>query len=248
MSFDASNFLKVARPAIPKLPRSRLLSVSAAMNALFELSDGRAQLVEIYDALNQFYDGDWMLYDGGFSGIPEPIDGNPHIKNDGYNSRVDTICELFNLRAWEDQDVEINLTGYKTSFDNLLIENDVAFVLARKIWGFFFPKLELSELKFEETLKGISGLTRTAPTSILKPTSDGGAEVDPSDLPPELDAAMLAFRAVSKGFGDANATFRNRLIEYLHTTYPTFKTEQVQRIATVANADPTPGRKKRDAE
>lgn len=73
-------------------------------------------------------------------------------------------------------------------------------------------------------------------------------DIDPSDLPPELDAAMLAFRAVSNGFGDANATFRNRLIEYLQTTYPTFKTEQVQRIATVANADPTPGRKKRDAE
>jgi len=73
-------------------------------------------------------------------------------------------------------------------------------------------------------------------------------DMDPSDLPPELDAAMLAFRAVSNGFGDAKATFRNRLIDYIQTTYPTFKAEQVQRIATVANADPTPGRKRRDQE
>ena len=69
-------------------------------------------------------------------------------------------------------------------------------------------------------------------------------EIDPSDSPPELDAANMAFRAVSNGYGNQSATVRNRLIEYLEKHYPSFKGEQVQRIATVANPDKSTGRKK----
>ena len=73
------------------------------------------------------------------------------------------------------------------------------------------------------------------------------SEIDPSDLPPELDAANMAFRAVMRGYGQS-ASKRNCLIEYLQAHYSHFKTEQVQRIATVANPDKTTGRKKRDKE
>ena len=38
---------------------------------------------------------------------------------------------------------------------------------------------------------------------------------------------------------------RNRLIDFLRKNYPDFNSEQVQRIATVANPDKTTGRKKR---
>lgn len=69
-------------------------------------------------------------------------------------------------------------------------------------------------------------------------------EIDPSDLPPELDAANMAHRAITKGYGDQSDTARNRLIAYLQSTYPDFNSEQVQRIATVANPDKTRGRKK----
>lgn len=68
-------------------------------------------------------------------------------------------------------------------------------------------------------------------------------EIDPSDLPLELDAANMALRAVTNGYGDPSATKRNRLVEYLRQHYPDFKLEQVQRIATVANPDKSTGRK-----
>ena len=74
--------------------------------------------------------------------------------------------------------------------------------------------------------------------------SEPDSDIDPTELPPELDAANVAFRAITKGYGDPKATARNRLIDYLETAFPSFKPEQVQRIATVANPDKTTGRKK----
>lgn len=72
------------------------------------------------------------------------------------------------------------------------------------------------------------------------------SEIDPIDLPLELDAANMAHRAITNGYGDQSDTARNRLITYLQSTHPYFKKEQVQRIATVANPDKTPGRKKNE--
>jgi hypothetical protein len=73
-------------------------------------------------------------------------------------------------------------------------------------------------------------------------------EIDPADLPIELDAANLAFRAVMNGYGDPSKTPRNRLIDYIEENFPDFKSEQVQRIATVANPDKTTGRKRSSKE
>jgi hypothetical protein len=73
-------------------------------------------------------------------------------------------------------------------------------------------------------------------------------EIDPFDFPEELNAANLAFRAVTTGYGDPNATKKNRLIEYLQKTFTDLKPEAVQRIATVANPDKSAGRKKRDKQ
>ncbi len=73
-------------------------------------------------------------------------------------------------------------------------------------------------------------------------------EIDPSDLPLELDAANMAFRAITKGYGDKNSTPRNRLIDFLKNNYPDFKPEQVKRIATVANPDKTTGCKRSGKE
>ena len=74
------------------------------------------------------------------------------------------------------------------------------------------------------------------------------SKFDPCDLPQELDAANVAFRAVTKGYGDQAATPRNRLVDYLEKHYRDFKPEQVQRIATVANPDKTTGRKRSGKE
>jgi hypothetical protein len=73
-------------------------------------------------------------------------------------------------------------------------------------------------------------------------------DIDPSDLPVELDAANLAFRALTNGYGEQSATPRNRLIDYLKNHFKDFKEEQIQRIATVANPDKSAGRKKSTKE
>jgi hypothetical protein len=69
------------------------------------------------------------------------------------------------------------------------------------------------------------------------------AEIDPSAYPPELDIANIAFRAVTNGYGDKAATFRNRLVQYLKENHLGLKNEAVERIATIANPDKDPGRK-----
>lgn len=66
-------------------------------------------------------------------------------------------------------------------------------------------------------------------------------EIDPTDLPTELDAANLAFRAVVNGYGDQSRKPRIRLVDYLKKHYPKFGVEAVDRIATVANPVKTPG-------
>lgn len=69
-------------------------------------------------------------------------------------------------------------------------------------------------------------------------------ELDPSDLPEELDAANMAFRAVSNTKDKPTETFRKRIIAYLKENYPNLTDEAIKRISTLANSDKSPGRKK----
>ena len=66
-------------------------------------------------------------------------------------------------------------------------------------------------------------------------------DIDPSDLPAELDAANMAHRAVANGYGDQSKKPRIRLVDYLKKHHPELSREAVQRIATVANPVKTPG-------
>lgn len=70
--------------------------------------------------------------------------------------------------------------------------------------------------------------------------------IDPSDLPAELDAANMALRAVTNGYGDQSKKPRIRLVNYLKNHHPELGHEAVERIATVANPVKTPGGMKRD--
>lgn len=84
-------------------------------------------------------------------------------------------------------------------------------------------------------------------TDAINVDSEDGSDandVDPQDFPVELDIANVAFRAVTNGFGDQTATFKNRLICYLETRHSKLSAEAIQRIATVANPVKQPGRKK----
>lgn len=104
----------------------------------------------------------------------------------------------------------------------------------------------LLEKLHKEYLERING--NTVSTAPLEKEVTPEADIDPSDLPHELSAANIAFRAVTNGHGDPTATFKNRLIHYLENNFPGLNNEAVQRIATVANPDKAPGRKKRSAE
>ena len=88
----------------------------------------------------------------------------------------------------------------------------------------------------------LSTAERTTSADRLEP------DIDPLDLPIELDAANMALRAVSNGYGDQSATQRNRLVDYLKKHHSAFKPGQVQRIATIANPDKSTGRKKSGKE
>jgi L-rhamnose mutarotase len=69
-------------------------------------------------------------------------------------------------------------------------------------------------------------------------------QLDPLDLPEELDAANMAHRQVLKGYGNPAISFRKRILAYLRQNYPHMKPDAIERIATVANTDKSPGRKK----
>lgn len=98
----------------------------------------------------------------------------------------------------------------------------------------------------------LSQVGLTSAYAFVREASDKlqGAEsaIDPADLPVELQAANIAFRAVFNGYGDASATFKNRLVAYLESHFVDLGAEAVKRIATVANPDKEPGRKRRSAE
>jgi len=102
-------------------------------------------------------------------------------------------------------------------------------------------RLELADMVVKmEDVNAIEAHPSTTPPPAVAPTTP---DIDPADLPKELDMANMAFRAVSNGHGNPADTFRNRLITYLKETYPTMTNEEITRIATVANPDKTRGRK-----
>jgi hypothetical protein len=73
-------------------------------------------------------------------------------------------------------------------------------------------------------------------------------DIDPADLPEELQIANIAFRAVLNGYGAPGERFKKRLRAYLEEHYSMLSGEAMERIATVANPDKTPGRVKAELE
>ena len=226
--------------------RARLIPLTLLVQTVSDLSRNIATVPEVFEILPNYYDArTMMIYDGRGVGLADPLDGNSFSEKGGISKREDIVRQLFNSRCWERVDAEICTAGDRLSPHELSITIDVATVLARRLWTYFLPNKELDERLLQFKLTDPSGPTRIDKKIALALDDVAVVETNPNDLPAELDAAMLGFRAVSNGFGDATATFRNRLIDYLHTTYPGFKSEQVQRIATIANPDRTPGRKRR---
>lgn len=92
------------------------------------------------------------------------------------------------------------------------------------------------------TEKPLSTAERNTPAASLEP------DIDPLDLPLELDAANMAFRAVQHGYGDQAATFKSRITDYLKVNHPQMSHEMRENISTVANPHKTRGRRKKGKE
>jgi hypothetical protein len=72
----------------------------------------------------------------------------------------------------------------------------------------------------------------------------GLGDFDPSDLPEELDAAIIAWTEVKKGWGLPSETAKQKISSYLDERYFHLSQEARNRIATMANGDKRPGRRK----
>ncbi|MES2189145.1 MAG: hypothetical protein V4454_03420 [Pseudomonadota bacterium] len=228
-----------------ELPKSRLISITAIVAGIANLSAGKATIPELVDALGRCHDCEtMMIYKGDSYGLATAIDGSPFDDHSGYNARADIICELFNTRYWKESEATIR----GIAVENYLVLKEDAATIAQQLWKLFFNE----SLDDPLNALGLEGLSMKVQPPLTSTESDGKVDegiesgLDPADLPAELDAANIAFRAVTQGYGDPLVTFKNRLIDYLKKNFPNLGHEAVQRIATVANPDKTTGRKKRD--
>jgi hypothetical protein len=172
------------------------------------------------------------------------------IKNQKTNPDIQFLKDVHTSRPIELQSIQItNLLLDESQISGLDYFSEW---LASKKQSQFenqkFDRMAIAELLVAINLKSIykfSTISESDPNpNKVSPEDD----LDPTDLPNELDVANLAFRAVQNGYGNKSDTFKNKLIDYLNKHYPKFKREQIQRIATVANPDKSTGRKKFNAE
>jgi len=211
------------------MPRDGLVSITKLLFSIVRHSGGKVSSTEMSFAFSGLYEADkTMMYLDHNEWLCEPINKSAYA---GSNERADLSCDFGNSPGRPDHDV-------------YLISKEDAESIAQQLWSMLFN--ETLEHPYESL-----GLGEPMPIVDVEPpieteaiTAAADLEIDPSDLPPELDAANMAFRAVTQGYGDQTATPRNRLTEYLREHYPSFNQEQIGRIATVANPDKTTGRKR----
>lgn len=108
-----------------------------------------------------------------------------------------------------------------------------------------FSRADVRRWIEQEGLRSAYDFADDADNTLARMIDASPDDVDPSDMPEELQAANIAYRAVLKGYGRPGETFRNRLVTFLEERYQ-FSEEAVKRIATVANADKSSGRKRRE--
>jgi hypothetical protein len=223
-----SDISDVANALCKAMPRDRLVSITKLLLSIAHHSGGKVSSNELSFAFSDLYDADkTMMFLDCNEWLCEPINKSAFA---GSNERADLSCDFGNSPGRPDHSV-------------YLISKEDAESFAQQLWSKLFN--EKLEHPFESLGLGDpmpeADVKAPIEIEIIKAAAD--LEIDPSDLPPELDAANLAFRAVTNGYGDPSATQRNRLVDYLEKHYPDFKRDQVQRIATVANPDKTTGRK-----
>jgi hypothetical protein len=241
----SDDILDSMRDITPPMPRSRLMSITATIAAISDWSDGKATIPELTEALTTCFDCNTMIYVGRGYGLAEAIDGSLFNEYSGYFERKAILTGLFNVRYWDHPDATVQ----QSSVNDFLVLKHDGVILAQRLWEMFFSEsLSMTEIETRIANNATVRVNTTATDGIGQDEAAIDADIDPADLPDELHAANIAFRAVTNGHGDKSATFKNRLIDYLEKNFPGLNNEAVQRIATVANPDKAPGRKKRNVE
>jgi hypothetical protein len=164
----------------------------------------------------------WIEND--YTGLWKPCEGN--------SPTGDLLALQYMMDAWN--------SAESNKWSPIILQEWEILKLTPK--GFQTIKEAAFEIKSRDNIEEGASLKQVVKNKVVQ------NEIDPSDLPMELDAANVAFRAVFNGYGDKSATFRNRLIDYLEKTFIGLNSEAVQRIATVANPDKVRGRKKAGTE
>ena len=132
--------IKKLRELAEPVPRGRLVPITTVLQAIFDLSNGRASIPELVNALHKCYDLDqMMIYSGSGYGLANPIDGNPFDEFGGFNERADICSELFNSHYWRDDSKNIFCRGIEYRHDEILMDRKDGLKLAGNLWDFFEP-------------------------------------------------------------------------------------------------------------
>ena len=120
------------------MPRARLIPITTVIQAVSTVSNGRASIPELLDALHKCYDFDtMMIYRGTGYGLADAFDGNPLDEYGGYNDRRAITDDLFNSCYWKEPGVTIRHRGGDYDHDEFLMTKADGLVLAYALWEFF---------------------------------------------------------------------------------------------------------------
>lgn len=149
------------------MPKTRLVAVVRLLDWLSGLSDGRVSVPELADAISNVFDADSMaLYDAGGYGLASPI-GDRLGDEIGYNARVNVITDLYNSRYWDNEDA---MAAHGHYANDVMLGEDDGFVLAEKLWRFFFPGEEFPSRR-ETFLNSMRSVVRSSSENYLVETS-----------------------------------------------------------------------------
>ena len=122
------------------MPRARLIPIMTVVQAVSNLSNGNASILEILDAFHQCYDFDnMMMYRDIGSGLAQPLDGEPFDEFGGFQERREMSDSIFDCCCSTDPDATIRHDWANYRPDEILMTKVDGLNLALALWGLFEP-------------------------------------------------------------------------------------------------------------
>lgn len=248
-------FLDRRRELAERMPRARLMPLTAVIQAVSDLTDGTASIHEICNALHGRYDPDtMMLYRGIGTGLADALDGTELDEYSGYNERADIVCEFSNSRYWTNPGQTIFHHSEQYDLDEFLMAKDDGLTLAQLLWEFFAPNQAFDYDRFQTLTKQKSNLSSVGIESIPIPDQSQITSKEPTALPARwpwgnhhtdllghLEAAAREFW-IGYDPADAKRTApkNETVIDWLRTERNLSSTKMAEAIATMLRLDGLP--------